>query len=721
MVDLDGEELEDLIEGERPAPFAETEEIDLARAARAGGAPAAAPRSATPPGSSVRTGPGRSQRAGGSDEVAPRAERSDPRQRASGPNAAVAGPIMPVRTEPMEDIVAPAASSPRGSQPRAAAPVIEPSAPPRDDRTASLRKGAQGPGASAPAARSDGRTSQPGDSAGSRPDGRFGLPATPSSARGSESRSGKRRGAESRARSRSKLEPEIDELLGQTLGSYRILSLIGEGGMGRVYLAEHVKLGRRVALKLLRPEYAVKRDAVSRFFKEAQAVNKIGHENIVDITDFVELSTGETYIIMELLQGEDLADITRKGEGPMPLHRAMQIALQVCDALEAAHRVDIVHRDLKPDNIFIVNAGTKHDFVKLLDFGVAKLLGEPSDSDGWHTAAGSVIGTPAYMSPEQASGIPVDARSDIYSLGAILYELFTGHPVFRAKSFGEYVVKHMNDDPVPPRDLANAPKIPSSLERVILRCLEKDPNKRYQSVVELRDDLARATATVQTVVSVAPTTAAARPVRRRRRVWIAVPVFVGVAGLAVGAFWLASGLTIDEVTQPRPDPVVASPKVRRSPAVSTPLATGAGKLQTARLRLETDPKGADVYRRDDMKVVLGKTPLDLNVDNVGKEVEFVFRLAGYEDAVERVTVTDNAVYSIPLERKHTPRTIGGSSPAKGASKGKPAKGKTSPSGKGGTKVEVVVPPEPAPQPKPKAKKPTKINPEDVVDPFADQK
>ncbi|MCK5796860.1 MAG: serine/threonine protein kinase, partial [Deltaproteobacteria bacterium] len=307
-------------------------------------------------------------------------------------------------------------------------------------------------------------------------------------------------------RRRRRDEPRIDPNLGRVLGSYRILSLIGAGGMGQVYMAEHTMLGRKVALKLLRPEYAVKRDAVHRFFQEARAVNAIDHENIVDITDYVELDSGETFFIMELLEGKDLSDYLRKADQPIPLHQAMDIALQVCDALHAAHGKHIIHRDLKPDNIFIVNSGTRRWFVKLLDFGVAKLQDAAAEDASYQTAVGSVIGTPAYMSPEQASGLPIDHRSDIYSFGAILYEMFTGHPVFRAKSFGEFVVKHMNDQPIPPRDLANAPKLPMALEGVILRCLEKDPDKRYATVADLREDLARATATVETVVKMTVTT-----------------------------------------------------------------------------------------------------------------------------------------------------------------------------------------------------------------------
>jgi serine/threonine-protein kinase len=279
-----------------------------------------------------------------------------------------------------------------------------------------------------------------------------------------------------------------EDLVGHVLGSYRLLEVIGRGGMGRVYRAEHVRLGRQVALKLLKPEYAVKRDAVARFFQEAKAVNKIRHRNIVDATDFVELEDGTTFIIMELLEGDSLGAALRK-HGPMPVARLMAVLVQVCDALEAAHAVGIVHRDLKPDNIFLVQE-PGGELAKLLDFGVAKLVGTVDDVEavGYHTAAGSVVGTPAYMSPEQAGGLDVDGRSDVYALGAIMYELFCGRPLFTGKSFGEYVLKHMNERPVPPRQTQGGAEMSVELEGVILRCLEKPPERRFV-VRDLREAL----------------------------------------------------------------------------------------------------------------------------------------------------------------------------------------------------------------------------------------
>ena len=492
-----------------------------------------------------------------------------------------------------------------------------------------------------------------------------------------------------RPRRRTDSQEMVDEMLGEMLGSYRIISLLGEGGMGRVYMAEHVKLGRKVALKLLRPEYAVKKDAVRRFFQEARAVNKIGHDNIVDITDLQELNGG-TFIIMEMLQGEDLSDLVRNADAPMPLHRAMQIATQVCDALIAAHKTGVVHRDLKPDNIFIVNTATKRDFVKLLDFGVAKLFNE--ENDGWQTAVGSVIGTPAYMSPEQATGIPVDHRSDIYSLGAIMYELFTGHPVFRAKSFGEFVVKHMNDEPVPPRDLANAPKIPAALEMVILRCLEKPPEKRYQSVEDLRDDLSRATATVETAIKLNPLAAAkatGQIKKKGKHRWVILPMGLAIAGMAVLAFLLASGVfegsgserpevlpsTTTKVNEPAKEdtdeepedtedtedteePAKAPEKTDPTPIKAPPVPPEkvAAKVRpSVILRLHTQPPGAEVFRKDRPGKSLGKTPLNLVLGSPDEQFDVIFRLKGYADHTESVS-GQNTLVSVPLERRaKTPR------------------------------------------------------------------
>jgi serine/threonine protein kinase len=277
-----------------------------------------------------------------------------------------------------------------------------------------------------------------------------------------------------------------DVRLGATLGVYRLVELLGKGGMGYVYRAEHVKLGREVALKLLRADYARRRESVNRFFQEAKTVNRVRHRNIVDVTDFVELPDGTTFIIMELLQGQSLGKWARTG---IDLPRALAVLVQICDGLGAAHAVGVIHRDLKPDNVVVTATADGGELVKLLDFGVAKLVNRDDEDVGFQTAAGSVIGTPAYMSPEQAGGMAIDQRSDIYSLGAIMYELFCGQPLFRGRSFGEYVRKHLTEVPIPPRQTEGGANMHERLEALILRCLEKEPERRFGHILELRDGI----------------------------------------------------------------------------------------------------------------------------------------------------------------------------------------------------------------------------------------
>ena len=297
-----------------------------------------------------------------------------------------------------------------------------------------------------------------------------------------------------------KVDIEGDSNLGATLGSYRVIEILGKGGMGYVYRAEHVKLGREVALKLLRSDYSKRRDAVARFFQEARTVNRVRHRNIVDVTDFVELEDGTTFIIMELLRGTSLG---RWSRSKIDLPRALTVLVQICDGLAAAHAVGVIHRDLKPDNIFVEPAPDGTEIAKVLDFGVAKLLNRDDEDVGFQTAAGSVIGTPAYMSPEQAGGMAIDGRSDIYSLGAIMYELFTGQTMFRGRSFGEYVRKHLAELPIMPHKTPGGATIDPRIETIILRCVEKEPARRFGDAIELRDALLNVLAGFETQPPVA--------------------------------------------------------------------------------------------------------------------------------------------------------------------------------------------------------------------------
>ena len=276
---------------------------------------------------------------------------------------------------------------------------------------------------------------------------------------------------------------------GTILGSYRLLKQIGAGGMGRVFVAEHARLGRKVALKVLRSEYSGNIEAVKRFFAEARAVNCINHENIIEVSDFVENPGGASFFIMELLRGTELRSLQDR-EGPLPLARAINIALQVCRGVGAAHDAGVIHRDLKPDNIFITDRDGRRDFVKLLDFGVAKLTNSTLDeASTFKTSAGIVVGTPDYMAPEQALGNAVDQRCDIYALGVILFEMVAGRRPFVARTAREVMVQHMTAAPPRPSQLNPAYQIPVELEDLILDCLRKDPEERPASIKEVEQRL----------------------------------------------------------------------------------------------------------------------------------------------------------------------------------------------------------------------------------------
>ena len=279
--------------------------------------------------------------------------------------------------------------------------------------------------------------------------------------------------------------PQPDQLIGQTIGNYLVTQKLGEGGMGSVYLAEHPSIGKKVALKVLHPEFSTNQEVAQRFFHEAKAVNDIGHPNIVDIVDFGVLQGASgreqvVYFIMEYLAGVTLSQLIA-AEAPLPPERALGIGLQVADALSASHRCGIVHRDLKPDNIILSQRGRERDFVKLLDFGIAKLTGG-SALGSRRTRAGLVIGTPAYMSPEQCEGkSSVDERTDIYALGVVLYEMLTGRVPFVGNGYSEILIQHLTQLPPPPSSFH---MMPPHVEIVVLKALEKRADMRYPTMDE---------------------------------------------------------------------------------------------------------------------------------------------------------------------------------------------------------------------------------------------
>ncbi|MFH0737342.1 MAG: serine/threonine-protein kinase [Candidatus Micrarchaeota archaeon] len=293
-----------------------------------------------------------------------------------------------------------------------------------------------------------------------------------------------------------------DPAAGLLSDRYRVIEKIDEGGMGEVFSAEDTRLGKTVAIKMLPAGFAGRTDLAQRFVQEARVTAQLAHENIVDITDLVV--DKPPFYVMELLQGRDIASLLRH-EGRMAWdERSKVMLLQICSALAAAHENGVVHRDIKPENVFLVERRETREFVKILDFGIAKLVGEsaiggkslqPAEAgqshDGKITGAGVMMGTPRYMAPEQAAGENIDKRTDIYSFGVLMYEMFTGSVPFDTpgKTGAEAVLgiiqMHRSAPVVPPRQRCPEAGIPEAIEAIIMGAMQKDPENRFQDMKEV--------------------------------------------------------------------------------------------------------------------------------------------------------------------------------------------------------------------------------------------
>ncbi len=479
----------------------------------------------------------------------------------------------------------------------------------------------------------------------------------------------------------------VDPLLGRVIdGRYRIEQKIGEGGMGVVYMATHTVLQKKLALKVLRGESGRDAEVVQRFMQEAQAATSIGHPNIIDISDFGRLPDGSVYFVMEYLDGTSLSDMIKKG-GSVPTQESVHLVRQIASALEAAHARGIVHRDLKPDNIFIVRQGSDPRFVKVLDFGVAKVGGAASKL----TKTGMVFGTPHYMSPEQAAGHSVDQRTDIYALGVIMYEMFTGKVPFDADTFMGILSKHMFEVPARPSDVKGAAL--GALESIILRALEKNPDHRDQSMGELVADLdtvaAGGTVHVGRNPGVAPPSnlanafgsassremPAAPPPASGGKSFLLVALAL-VALLVVGG---GVGLTVfmltgdddgqalaqaphDEAPAPEATPAVAAPPpvpvvAAARPAVPTathaptpapvPAPAPAPAPVPAQVSIRSEPPGAEVLLDG---VMVGNTPVDVPRPDTGTQA-ITLRLRDYEETTIQISPQTGNALSVTLERE----------------------------------------------------------------------
>jgi serine/threonine-protein kinase len=298
-----------------------------------------------------------------------------------------------------------------------------------------------------------------------------------------------------------------DPLIGRSLpGGYLILELVGIGGMGRVYRAEQTNLGRTVAVKIIHPHLVGEENAAARFITEARAASRLNHPHSVGIIDFGKSPDGQLYLVMEFLRGRDLARVNYE-EGPLPFRRVIDVLRQTLAALAEAHNESIIHRDLKPENIIVEPVRSGGDFVKVVDFGLAKIRADTQQPS--ITSPGIVCGTPEYMSPEQARGDPLDARSDLYAVGVILYQLLTGRLPFEAESPTQVVLAHLTQAPQDPRQVAPERQIPKPLAEVVLKALSKDQRDRFQDADSFSGTLAEVLAAIESNVSARGATAVA--------------------------------------------------------------------------------------------------------------------------------------------------------------------------------------------------------------------
>ncbi|MBK9265283.1 MAG: serine/threonine protein kinase [Polyangiaceae bacterium] len=410
-----------------------------------------------------------------------------------------------------------------------------------------------------------------------------------------------------------------DPYIGTTFDHrYKIEKLLGEGGMGFVYLARHKVIDKKVAVKVLRAEMAKDREILERFLQEARAASSIGNPHIIDISDFGDLPDGSTYFVMEFLDGQSLVQFNDKNNR-QPFEVIAKIAIQMANGLAAAHEAGIIHRDLKPENIYIVTRGLDKHFVKILDFGIAKVA---TSGENKLTRAGAVFGTPHYMSPEQAAGAPLDHRTDIYSLGVMLYEMVSGMLPFTADNFMGILSQHMYQAPPPLGKLNLDSPCPAELEAIIFKCLSKAPDDRYPDMHALSADLQRfqdgmvPDAVAEMASRPEGLSVGVTPDKPKKSPWIRL--------VAVGAVVMGATLgTVLVIMQSPTASTNASPGV----SASAPVATTPAPVQKTLVLVVVEPPSAEAAAMLGTERI--KFPKNIEVEQ-GKPVTLQIEAKGFE-------------------------------------------------------------------------------------------
>lgn len=438
---------------------------------------------------------------------------------------------------------------------------------------------------------------------------------------------------------------------------YKIVKRIATGGMGQVYQAVHVELGKPLALKVMLPELSQDQEFVARFKREAIASSRIGQQNIIDISDFGRTPDGRFYFVMEFIDGKTLVRYRR--EGPFQFARVVHVGLQIARALAAAHSVNIVHRDLKLENVMLLQRPGQPDFVKVLDFGVAKVVNGAQTAA--YTAIGAVVGTPQYMAPEQARGLPVDVRSDVYSLGLILHELIRGKPTFEGDSQVELMSKQVNE--AAPTLVSPFGVVPRALEQIIMQMLAKEPSQRPASMDAVVNALeaveSTPTPTARTeplapvksktkpepVTNIAPLTPVPTTIQAESAVDLSAikpnrtPLII--VGLIIVVGGLGAALWATREPNVLPTPVVVTP-----PQPPVVLEQAPAPPSVVKLTLVTDPERAEVYEDD---VLLGSTPLTISRP-LGTLASLRFEQRDYAPVARKVRFESDTTVSVLLEK-----------------------------------------------------------------------